>query len=310
MPRTTFQKPALPIPGLIDLMERRGMILGDRGRVAHYLQYIGYYRLSGYWYAFQRRDGSDAAEDFRHPISFDDILNLYVFDRKLRVLLMDALERIEVAVRATISDTMSLAYGPHWFMERENFSEDYDHDGMLRRITADAALPQNGKPQTQFIAHYYATYSTPRLPPSWMVFEVISFGTISRIFKHLHKEDQKRIAALFDFPPQRLASWFHALTHLRNLCAHHERVWNRIFGVSPSVPKDERDSVDQPKKFYVQALVVQILLDRISEQTNWGEKLAGLIAEHPEVNLADMGFPQDWKTRPVWGLIVKNGHSG
>jgi abortive infection bacteriophage resistance protein len=213
---------------------------------------------------------------------------------------MDALERIEVAVRAAISDTMSVAAGPHWFVDAQHFARSFDHQGLLNRIASDVGAPNGSKAQSHFIGHYYQTYGSPRLPPSWMVFEVVSFGTISRIFEFIEKPHRKAIAEAFGFPPQRLVSWFHGLTHLRNLCAHHERIWNRVFRVSPSVPKEEKDYVPEPKKFYVQALVIQSLLFRISEETHWGARLADLMAEHPGISPGEMGFPLQWQARPLW----------
>lgn len=276
------------------------MAISDWARAEHYLRYIGYFRLSGYWYPFQHSDGAFKSKGAAR-LTFEDVLDIYVFDRKLRVLLMDALERVEVAIRALISDTMALGHGPHWYLEPVHFEGRFDHAEMLKRVRRDSGAGNGGSSMRSFIQDYYKAYSDPPLPPSWMAFEVISFGAISGIYKGLEKPYRQEIAKAFGFPQQRLISWFHALTHLRNLCAHHERVWNRVFAISPSIPKGEKDGVPHPKKLYVQVLVLQSLLLRISrDKTHWAEKLRELLEEHPEISTDEMGFPPDWEERPIW----------
>ena len=299
LPKIPFAKPALAIPAQIALLMQRGMAVPEPQEAQHYLRFIGYYRLSGYWFPFQHRDGSGQHDHFRPGVAFGDILNLYIFDRKLRLVVMDALERLEVAARTAISDVMSAAHGPHWFMAARHFEPRYNHNGFLARVRDDIG---GGNPNTraQFIQHYYATYSTPDLPPSWMVFELLSFGTVSILYKNLQKAHRQAIASQFQLPPDKLVSWLHALTHLRNVCAHHGRVWNRTFGISPTVPKSERGRVPAPRKFYAHALVMQILLHTVSGDTHWADRLATLLEEHPEIDPAAMGFPPGWRHFAVW----------
>jgi abortive infection bacteriophage resistance protein len=211
---------------------------------------------------------------------------------------MDALERLEVAARTAVSDVMSASHGPHWFMDRGHFEPTYRHAAFLSRVHND--IGSNPNTQAQFIQHYYATYSRPDLPPSWMVFELLSFGTVSLVYKNLLKPHRQAIASRFGLPPDKLASWLHALTHLRNVCAHHGRVWNRTFGISPTVPRSERRRVPAAKKFYAHAVVMQILLRTVSGDTHWVDRLAGLLEEHPEVDPSAMGFPPGWRQFEVW----------
>ncbi|MDX5595502.1 Abi family protein [Pseudovibrio sp. SPO723] len=99
-----YQKPALDIDAQLNLLEQRGMILEDRARAEHYLGFIGYYRLSGYWFPFQYRDDGPDHDNFRPRTKFDRVLDRYVFDRRLRLLIMDAAERIEVFRHAQPQD--------------------------------------------------------------------------------------------------------------------------------------------------------------------------------------------------------------
>lgn len=109
-----FEKPPLGLDELVDRLVDRGLTVPDRDRARRYLRHIGYYRLSPYTIPFQR-GGPDHL--FRAGTGFDDVVDLYVFDRALRLLVMDALERVEVAVRAALTDHMSTTYGDsHWYI--------------------------------------------------------------------------------------------------------------------------------------------------------------------------------------------------
>ena len=301
MPRVPFQKPALNIAAQLALLQQRGMIIADPARAEHYLRFIGYYRLSGYWFPFQYRDGSMAHDDFRPGTDFETVLDRYVFDRKLRILIMDAAERIEVAARATISNTLSERFGPHWYLAAARFTPRFLHADFLRRVRQETGIfPVNAHKQPDFIRHYLQRYDRPAEPPSWMVFEVLPFGSVSLVFANLVDSEKKAIAEEFGLPRDRLQSWLHAASHLRNLCAHHSRVWNREFGIVPSVAKSEKNHVMQPKRFYNHAVAIQTLLKTISSDTHWADRLAALLAEHPNISLPAMGFPQNWRDQSIW----------
>ena len=207
-------------------MEERGLLIPDPDKAVHYLKYIGYYRLTGYCLPFQCGEKGDHA--FLNGTAFDDVLRLYLFDRKLRLLVLDAIEEIEVAFRAVLSNTMSLTYGPHWYLDKNHFGNrygnkggrPYDHEKLLQEIdNADNAS----------LRHYRSTYSGPEYPPSWMVIEVLSFGTCSKLFAHLKKRQIALVSNKLGLEPKLLVSWMQGLVLLRNICAHHGRLWNRKF---------------------------------------------------------------------------------
>ena len=277
------------------------MHIPDRDRAEHYLQFIGYYRLSGYWFPFQHRDGSINNDVFRAGTNFETILERYVFDRRLRMVVMDAVERIEVAARAVISNTMSAQFGPHWFLDASRFRPGYNHTELLRVINRETGIsPRNRHKQTQFIHHYVTNYHSPSLPPSWMIFEVLSFGVVSRIFANIRDNERRMIANEVALPRDRLESWLHAIAHLRNFCAHHSRVWNREFRVTPSIPRPERSHVTRRKRLYAFAVAIQILVKRVSGDTHWSDRLEELFQDYPAIPIDEMGFPSNWRAQPVW----------
>lgn len=209
-----FTKPAIDIDAQIALLHSRGLVVPDEVRARHYVRFIGYFRLSGYALTFQVNQNADGAHRFHPGTSFDDILDLYIFDRKLRLAALDALERIEVAFRATLSHEMSTRHGTHWFMDAKHFVPSYDHANFLGHVKKEIGHdPTRAHARQIFIQHYYDKYGTPELPPSWMVFEVLSFGSVSQVFKKLKRESQKPIASVFGLDGGVLASWLHAISY-------------------------------------------------------------------------------------------------
>jgi abortive infection bacteriophage resistance protein len=200
-----FRKPPLSIREQIALLEDRGMHVPDRERAKHYLRFVGYYRLSGYWYPFQHRDGGPDHDRFRDEVTFEMALDRYVLDRELRVHIMDAVEHIEVAARAVISNTMSERYGAHWFLDPGRFHREFDHDRFHARVLEECGIdPRNPTKQPEFVKHYVGNYGLPKEPPSWMVFETLSFGAVSQVFKNLPDGERKQIAEHSGLPRDRM----------------------------------------------------------------------------------------------------------
>jgi abortive infection bacteriophage resistance protein len=295
-----FAKPALSLDDQLKLLISRGLKVHDRSRAYHYLRYIGYYRLSGYFRPFQYPN--DSAHTFRPGTTFDQILQLYIFDRKLRLLVMDPMERIEVAIRSAMSNIMSQNHGPHWYLDRNLFNVQFTHEDFLETVRKETGY-YNLQRRNVFCRHYFSKYDQPELPPSWMVMEVISFGTLSHVFSYLqNREDQKAIGKEFNLHYTVLKSWLHTLTYLRNICAHHERLWNRVFTIKPKKNKVFAKHFENNQKFYAQAAVINVFLKVIAGGSSWQERLKLLLEEYPQIDKGRMGFPKGWTSDPFWGL--------
>ena len=309
-----FTKPALSIPDLVQRWQDRGLQIADAAVASHYLQFIGYYRLSAYALPLQDKAGSASGmidKPFKVGTTFENILNLYCFDRELRLLFMDAIERIEVAVRSTIVSEMSLRHGPHWFMDARHFksaAQRFKHHKLLDRIDKELQIPSGAKKPWKphhevFINHYYATYTDPYLPPAWMVAETLTLGTWSMVFENLHvTAERKAIAKPLKTDEQVLRNWLHALTYLRNLCAHHSRLWNRQFVIKPVIATRHATFLKSNDRCYAMAVVVEDLLRTVAPGTSWAVRLRDLLVAHPYADPAAMGFPKDWDAEPFWNL--------
>lgn len=232
------------------------------------------------------------------------ILDLYIFDRELRLIVMDAIERIEVAVRACISNSMCQKYGTHWFSDASRFHGSFDHAEFIQELKDELKLDGDGNlPKTKdvFLRHYFEKYNSPEYPPCWMVSEILTIGKWSILYKYIRpREDQALISENFNLHYKIFASWLHSITYLRNLCAHHSRLWNRSFSIPPRVMDAYKAHLDPNDRFYAQAAMLHILLRKIAPDSHWPKRLHALMEKHPSVPIKSMGFKPDWITDPFW----------
>lgn len=294
-----YDKPPLTIEEMVDLLESRNLSIPDREQACHYLRYINYYRLSGYGYLLEEPhvDGT-RSHRFREGASFNNLLSLYIFDRRLRLLVMDAIERVEVAVRSVMAYELSHKYEDgHWILNEELFhtSDDFIHRdliGMIKRETSFSATEgtERHKRREPFINHYYANYDDPKLPPSWMLIEIMTLGTWSKVYANLKiSKDRKIISRVFDLAPDMLESWLHSLTCLRNLCAHHSPIYGRRMKAYP--PQARAGWPELPRTAFARRVaVLEYLLRKIAPGTEWGTRVKALIENEPLVKPELLGI--------------------
>jgi abortive infection bacteriophage resistance protein len=286
-----YTKPHLPYEDQVDLLTRRGLDCPDRDRALLWLKRIGYYRLSAYFIPFK-----DAATgNFRPGTAFDQIVDLYKFDSDLRRLVLEALGSIEINVRAVITYHIAKDLGVFGYADSANFAPAFNHADFLN------ILRREEKRSTElFVEHYRTKYTSETELPVWMATELISFGALSKMYESLRKGLRKKIARDFNQPQSVFVSWLHSLAAVRNVCAHHSRLWNRELAVKPELPTAWKTSGIGNERFYSIALIIQTLLTDPLPDSQWGEQLKALFNAHPTVNLRAMQFPADWQTLTPW----------
>lgn len=298
-----YQKPSKSLQEQLEILRGRGLSIPDQNTALMYLKNIGYFRLAGYSLAFQVNHNLDGTHTFIENTSFEDVVGLYLFDRNLRLITIDALERIEVGLKAEISQSMSQIGGPHWYMETKFFYEKFNYQSFLEILKKELGHDDDREGVRHvFVQHYYQKYTNPELPPSWMIFEVLSLGKVSMIFKNINREYQREIAEIYGLRGEILVSWLHSLSYLRNLAAHHQRLWNRTYTIKPSLYKKLSKDCGEitQDRFYAQAVVIQVLLKSIAPQQQWKESLVNLFKENPSVDIRRLGFPLNWLSHQVW----------
>ena len=273
-----YTKPALTYEDQLNLLVSRNLACTDRPRALEWLQRIGYYRLSAYFIPF--RDAS--TDNFRAGTDLDTIVDLYKFDGNLRLLMMQAMDRIEVAVRAVITYQVVHNLGVFGYADSANFAASFDHAqflGLIRR--------EERRSSETFVGHYRTKYTSEAHLPFWMATELISFGALSKMYAHLRIRLRKQIAQEFNQPAPVFLSWLHALTAVRNTCAHHGRLWNRELAVKPELPNAWKAQGLDNNRPYIIALIVQTLLSEVSPDSQWKERLKAHFNAYPSVDLAN-----------------------
>src|SRR3972149_486438 len=235
-----YTKPPLSFEEQAKLLLDRGLLVTDETELLKYLSTVNYYRLSGYLYPFKQIDPVTGKESFFPDTKFSTIVKRYEFDRKLRLLLMDAIERIEVAIlRTQFVEKFTLTYGTFGYTEHKNFKPEFPRDEFRKSL--EAISFDEKRSSEEFIKRYRSKYNEEPFLAFWMAAEIMSFGQLYTLYKYSHREIQILIAKKYDLPAIVLDSWLLTLLYIRNACAHHVRIWNRVLPVPPLFPDKKND---------------------------------------------------------------------
>ncbi|MBS2038375.1 Abi family protein [bacterium] len=272
----------------------------DKAKALERLTCINYYRLRAYWLPFETPppSGSTEPHHFRAGTYFEDIIDLYRFDRKLRLLFIDAVERVEVALRTQLATVLCNAYGLDAHQKPENF-----HNKKTHREGVAKLLYEYGRSKETFAKHHQDKYSDLLTPPLWVSAELLTLGELSRWFDNIGKRaDKTTIADVFGMPATYLGMYLQALTLVRNLSAHHSRLWNRSLSNKLPAPDSDLSALAQKKHFTSEhhlfncILATGHALDKISPGHSWRRRMREALDEHSAVDVHSMDFHPDWKT--------------
>lgn len=299
MSKQQFTKLSITYEEQLNKLKNRGLSFENEERAIHLLKNVSYYRLSGYWFPLL----SDKANHiFKQGAKFEIAFNLYCFDRELRQLVLAELEKIEVAIRAQMIYVLSNSKGPFWFQDPTHFSKAAKHTKTLGGIFTEFE-----RSDEEFIKAYKSKYDDP-LPPSWMMMEITSFGTLSMLYMNLKPGKEKReIANYFGLADSVFETWLHSFVYLRNVCAHHTRLWNRAMSIQPQIPRNPRKQwlvntqVKNTRSYYILSMIV-FLLQTVNPHNKFSQKLSGLLIKYPNVDVKAMGFPDNWLEEPLWKI--------
>jgi abortive infection bacteriophage resistance protein len=306
-----YGKPATTIDEQIEMLRARGMG-GDEALMRRWLETVGYYRLSAYWLPFEMPATPPAtrSKKFRDGTSFDVIADIYMFDRRLRLLIMEAIERVEIALRSRWTNRLSLAHGAHAHLDGNAFQSGYDHITLLSSLATRAEASKE-----VFVDHYRLKYTEPFLPPLWVVTELMTFGELSKWFAATRDPRVKSaVASDLGLPTREaLEGTLQLFAYIRNICAHHGRLWNRhTVKRLPYIKRFKADLVVvettdakgrqfQPEnRVYNPLAVLARLVRHQSSDTTFPRRVRELIATRPPAQIEAMGFPDAWENRPCW----------
>lgn len=238
-----------------------------------------------------------------HPnTTFENIIDLYLFDRDLKLIIFDAIETIEVALRTQISNRMSCKFGSHWYLNPDHFSEPFDFGRFIEKI-----IESHDNPDEHFIMAYKKYFDNPPLAPSWMVMETLSFNKIALIFQYLIPREQKlKICEEFKMPEAILSTWIRCFGFIRNRCAHHSRVVYTAVKFAPRFASRKsytflQDIEDlDANLLYSSLCCMQYLIRIINPKSKFKSNLIKLIDDSPFINLDKIGFTKNWREENIW----------
>lgn len=301
-------KPWLSLDDQVSQLISRNMLVSDIEKAKSYLSRIGYYRLSGYWYPFRKFQitGEGRQNTFLDDTEFKHIIKLYVFDKNLRLLALDAVERIEMAVRTDISYilgerdaraheipkhlhgnfTKRPAY-PYEKIRRGRHSTKSQHHMWLDKYDqmVNRAMKQD------FVSHNLEKYD---YLPVWAAVEILDFRSMSMLYSGLKHEDAEKISKKYNCASKKeFETWLRSLNHIRNIVAHHARLWNANIVDRATIPNTDTHWTALSKnkeKPFVYFCLMQHMLKIICPNSTWGLRLLELLKSFPDVSNASISL--------------------
>lgn len=297
--KTDYPKKVISFDKQITLLQERGLIIDDIEKAKGFLRNISYFRLQGFWWEFQIDKEN---HKFKDGTTFEKIIELYTFDRKFRLIIFDALERIEVALRTKLVYYPSIELDQWWFEDETNF---FNNDFYLDSLSeVDKELERT---KEVFIKSHYGKYGYEHRPPAYKTLEVISFGCLSKLYSNLNNNitAKNRVAKEFNLPNYSfLKSWLQSFNTIRNIIAHHSRIWNRNIDFAPKfLHKTEFDFIEEPENknsMYHCMSCILFVLNKVSEGHSLKDKIINLLDSNEEVELSEMGIPGNWREQGIW----------
>jgi abortive infection bacteriophage resistance protein len=298
-----YNKPVTTIEEQIDQLIQRGLTVKDRTLARHWLSKISYYRLAGYWWPMQH---DKKLHLFKPNSRFEDVLDLYEFDRELRLLVFDVIECIEIALRTKLIYFMSQEHGFWWFQNHSLFINAKAHAKALAGIFGEL-----DRSKETFITEHNVKYSDDqRFPPAHKTMETTSMGSLSKLYGNLlpSVKSKDEIAKAFGTANHTyLHSWLQSITQIRNLCAHHSRLWNRNLPGKPKLlkhPPESWISMVPPSQeyhmLYVHLCCMKYLLNCIEPSNTFTDRLDKLLIKYPSVDAKALGMKPNWKNERLW----------
>lgn len=312
---TVYNKPHLSLADQLALLKQRGLQITDDVAAIEYLHRNGYYRLSAYWYPFREIAANQRSDNFLPDSKFEDVCALYVFDKNFKLLLLDAIECVEIAARAEIALHLG-AYDIFAHTNQHLFRSSFttsnrpgqtNYEKWQKKFNEAVARSQD-----EFVKHHERKYGDRSSIPIWIAIELWDFGLLSRFYSGMKTPDCISVATRFAIPNWNLMeSWLRSLNYIRNVIAHHGRLWNLNLSINPKLPKENEmydfDALlplqNVNTRIYSICCILGHFSNVIDSQSSWTQDLATLVKSFPNipyVSIQDMGFPVNWQSHNFW----------
>ena len=279
-------QPPMTIDEQIQNLKSIGLIVNDEAYAKKILNDISYFRLIK---AFSLNLKTKNSLYYQN-VTFEQIVELYLFNANFRQLIFPEIEKIEINMRCRIANYFAEKYGVLGYYDEVNFANEIYHKAFLKDIEEE--ISRNYK--APFVRNFRENYETGKLPIYALV-ELFSFGTLSKFYKNMLNEDKKQVAAKFGVGYTYLGSWIESISYVRNICAHYGRLYNAKLSKTPTLYKEYSAlGVGNNRVFGVLLCMKQLL----EEDIHWNifvDKIELLFEKYENVDIGTMGFPSNWK---------------
>lgn len=292
---THYNQPQISVEEQIATLKNDGLVFVNEDKANHLLNHISLFRFKSYLHPLRKA----GERKFKQGATFEQAYNLYKFDSELRKLICSELEKIEVSIRTQLSYIQTAYSDIFWFADSTNFTQSSFHQTLVAKLHSE--LDRSDDDQ---VMEFRRKYSDP-FPPSWITMEVTSFGTLSMLYKELRNGRSKRVLAnYYGISDTVMESWLHAIVYVRNICAHHSRLWNKNLRIRPLIPRHTAHSflsntAQNNRTFYVLSIILY-LLKTVNPQNTFAKRVRLLFDKYPTVDYIAMGFPNNWNQEPLW----------
>ncbi len=295
-------------------LQQCGLQIDDYASAHQFLNNVNIQRLAGFWKGFTFHGN---ALEFRPGVSFNDVINVYEFDRRLRMVLFDAIERIEIALRTRLINILANEHGTHWYLNENLFSQSVikiekntfksTHTYLIDHLVREFKR----KSYTMVSFQYY--FKDAGGIHAHVLLETASLGALSKLYKNLNHQlkEKSELANSFGLTlHSELSSWLESITYMRNIIAHHDRIWDRKMVNIPraKLRKPRKPWFDNPlsdeqchKPFLIISCIVY-LLESISPDAITKRNIIELLNESGIPPIKRLGFDNDWENQPLWQL--------
>ena len=288
--KKNYDKPAISFEEQLAKLKERGLRIEDDVFALDLLRHLNYYRLRAYTFPYQ-----DKNENFVESVELSEILSVYEIDKALRALVFDGIELFEIHFRTVIAYHLGKEHGPFGHEKIQNFSsgQEENHREFLHRLSGEAE-----RSKARFMLHYREKYANFPSLPIWIATEIMSLGTLSRLFYMLKTEDKRIIAQNWDTNLKALTSWVRSLTTVRNICAHYGRLWNSVqeLKIKPSLLNKDKKAGIKNDNIYFIIYILRRLTDKNPLAVFWTKRAFQFLSIHER----RLMLPATWKTHPLW----------
>lgn len=279
-------QPPMTIEKQVENLKNIGLIVDDEEYAKKILNDISYFRLiKAYSLNLKPKNGN-----YNEQTTFQEIVDLYLFNSNFRQIIFPEIEKIEINVRCRVANYFAERYGVLGYLEVGNFTGEEYHTEFLNDIQEE--IGRNSK--VPFVRNFIENYEGGHLPIYALV-EVFSFGTLSKFYKNMYNEDKKAIAKTFGVGYTYIESWLESISYVRNICAHYGRLYNAKLSKTPMLYKEYTQAGIGNNRIYGVLLCMKYLLKQDSHWNQFVDNIELLFDKYESVQISTMGFPENWK---------------